>query len=105
MGVCKFDLLLVILICYMTLSVNESLCYRFINDIYMDLFEPRLGQMSDSSYFSIMVDAATDTSVRDLCGVYCRFLVDGKPVNMFLAVEELRHCHADGYIAAIERGN
>ncbi|KAJ8332541.1 hypothetical protein SKAU_G00423300 [Synaphobranchus kaupii] len=42
-----------------------------------------------------------DVSIRDLEGICVRFLKDGQPNDMFVAVEELKHATATGHREAI----
>lgn len=66
--------------------------------------EPRIDSMKASKAISVLVDASTDSSTRDLIAVYVRHMLEGHPVNTFLGVGELQHCHAEGYITAIDTG-
>ena len=70
----------------------------------MDLLEPHIQQIRDAKFISVLVDASADCSVLDLVAVYVRHTVQGRPTNTFVAVEELKHCHAEGYVDAINKG-
>ena len=70
----------------------------------MDLLEPHIQQIKDARFISVLVDASTDCSVQDLVAVYVPYTVQGRPTNTFVAVEELKHCHAEGYVNAINKG-
>ena len=70
---------------------------RFIHE---DLFGEQREAISKAKYLSVM----TDRSTKDLEAVYVRYLVNGRPVNTFIGIEELLHVHAEGHMEAIERG-
>ena len=76
---------------------------RFIEVIY-DIWEPFCNDLKAAKFISVLADAATDVSVRDLEGLYVRYLKEGQPVNMFVAVEELKHATAVGHCEAINIG-
>ena len=89
------------------MSVGDSYltaraCSRFLTYIFDEFMEAQITALRNSPVFSILVDAATDVSTKDLIAVYCRHLVEGRPVNTFIGVEELQHCNAQGYVAAID---
>ena len=52
--------------------------------------------VESNSYISIMIDGATDSSVKENEAIICRYLQEGKPVNRLLGLLELEHAHADG---------
>lgn len=81
------------------------LFYRFLPYIYNDLRQPMLDAVGRSRYISVMADSSTDTSTRDLELVYVRYVVDGRPINQFVAVPEMKHATAEGHKEAIEEGN
>ena len=72
--------------------------------IFQDLWEPFLEDLKKAKFISVLADAATDASVRDLEGVYIRMLKEGRPKNVFLAVEELHHATAVGHREALNAG-
>ena len=70
----------------------------------MDLLERHIQQIRDAKFTNVPVDASADCNVRDLVAVYVRHTVQGRHTNTFVAVEELKHCHAEGYVDAINKG-
>ncbi|KAJ8332627.1 hypothetical protein SKAU_G00424160 [Synaphobranchus kaupii] len=74
---------------------------RFVEVIYDDIWEPCYNDLKAARFISVLAGAATDVSIRDLEGIYVRFLKDGQPNNMFGAVEELKHATATGHCEAI----
>ena len=51
----------------------------------------------------IVFDGATDHSVSEVEIVYCRYVKDGEPCDVFIGIEGLEHAHADDVFAAISR--
>lgn len=58
-----------------------------------DLFD----EIRDGMYFSIMIDGATDSSVKENEELVIRYMKDGMAETRFLSVAEAQHCDADGY--------
>ena len=67
--------------------------------------EPFVRKIKERKFISLLADSWTDSSVRDLEGVYVTYVENGKAVNLFLAVEKLEHAHAQGHVDALDRGN
>ena len=59
--------------------------------------------MKDNGYISIMIDGATDSSVKENEAIICRCIQDGKPVNKLLGLLTLEHCDANGVLDAIKK--
>lgn len=75
---------------------NDVKCAELIGTI-ADVMKQAVGmKMKESNYISVMVDGATDCSVRENEAIVVRYLEGGKPVNRLLGLLELKHAHADG---------
>ncbi|KAJ8332533.1 hypothetical protein SKAU_G00423220 [Synaphobranchus kaupii] len=83
---------------------SNQACQRFVEVIYDDIWEPCYNDLKAARFISVLAGAATDVSIRDLEGIYVRFLKDGQPNDMFVAVEELKHATATGHCEAINAG-
>ena len=51
---------------------------------------------------TVLYDGATDASISEVEIVYCRISQSGVVKELFCALEDLKHAHADGVFAAIE---
>ena len=78
--------------------------FRFLVVIYevekVSLQKP----MKDASCFSVMIDGATDSATLEMELVYLRFLVDGRPRNTFLSIEDIKQADASGILDTIIEG-
>ena len=70
--------------------------------MYEDLHEPLVRHLNSCRYISVMADSSTDTSVRDLELVYVRHIKEGRPVNTYMATQELDHVNAQGHLDCID---
>ena len=78
--------------------------FRFLADIYEVERESLVNLMKDASCFSVMIDGATDSATLEMELVYLRFLVDGRPRNTFLSIEDIKHADASGILDTIIEG-
>lgn len=77
---------------------------RFTDVIFEDLWEDVLNDITAAHFISVLADSSTDSSVRELEGVYVRILHKGIPKNIFVGVEELPNATAPGHYTAIKNG-
>ncbi len=80
--------------------------FRFMVVIYEELSQPVIDKINRATFFSILVDGSTDTSVREMEVVYVMFVDpdDGYTKVVFLTIEEVRHANAPGVLEAITTG-
>ncbi|XP_013383761.1 zinc finger protein 862-like [Lingula anatina] len=65
--------------------------------------EPIQKALSEAKALSIIFDGATDTSVAEVEIVYCRIVVDGRPKEYFVGLQDLQHAHSEGVVQALDR--
>ena len=58
--------------------------------------EELASEINEKNYISIMIDGATDASVKKSKTVHCKFIKDGQPVNRLVGHNEVAHAHAQG---------
>ena len=71
--------------------------------MYEDLHEPVVRHINNCRYISVMADSSTDTSVRDLELVYVRHIKECRPINTYMAAQELDHVNAQGHVDCIDQ--
>ena len=65
------------------------------------IYDPLLTDIREADVISLFFHGATDHSVSEVEIMYCRYVKDGEPCDVFMGVEDLEHAHADGVFAAI----
>lgn len=77
---------------------------RFTDIIFEDLWEDTLNDIKAAHFISVLADSSSDSSVRELEGVYVQILHKGIPRNIFTCVEELTNATALGHYTSIKNG-
>lgn len=77
---------------------NDMKCAEMIACINEVMKENLSSEMRDSMYFSVIIDAGTDVSIKENEAMNVRYVQDGKPETKLLGLVELEHAHAEGKI-------
>ncbi|KAM3877939.1 quattro [Diretmus argenteus] len=80
---------------------SDKACARFIVGIY-DMERKRLLEnINKPSYFTIIIDGATDSATLKNELIYIRYLSNDGPVNSFLSIEDVKNGNAAGVLDTI----
>ncbi|XP_069110113.1 zinc finger protein 862-like [Argopecten irradians] len=83
---------------------NDVKCAEMISCISEVMKEKLSSKLRDSMYFSVIIDAGTDASIKENEAMNVRYVeADGKPATKLLGLVELEHAHAEGTLQAINK--
>lgn len=77
---------------------NDVKCAEIISCISETLKMELANKMIKSEFYSIMIDAGTDVSVKENEAINVRYVCAGQPETKLLGLVELEHAHAEGKI-------
>lgn len=76
---------------------NDVKCAEIIHCISSTLKDELVNHLRDSEYFSVLIDAATDSSNKENEAVVVRYVSEGIPETKVLGLIELQHADAEGW--------
>ena len=75
----------------------------FIKAIPETLQEFTSVDMKNCRFLAYLSDGSTDAGIREQEIVYCCYVKEGNLVTKFLGIQHVKHAHADGTLATIEK--
>ena len=75
---------------------NDKACAQMISVISKLAKEELAAEIDKKNYISVMADGATDAGGIKNETVFCRFVQDGRPTNILIGHEAVKHAHAEG---------
>lgn len=82
---------------------TDMACRRFVKYIFDDLQKESVIKLKEKSFFSVLIDGATDTSVTENELIYVRYLENGVPENHYISIEDVEHADASGILSVMNK--
>ena len=75
---------------------NNKTCVEMVYFLGKMFEEVTAGETSKSNYISVLADGATDAGGLENETVFCRYVLDGHPVNQLIGHKAVEHGSAEG---------
>ena len=75
---------------------NNKTCVEMVFILGKMFKERTAREINKSNYISVMADGATDAGGLENETVFCRYVLDGCPVNRLIGHKAVEHAHAEG---------